>query len=59
MPESDDVLHYHHIQRIQTVFDEHLWSRQQTQYDSKFIAWLEKELQKVANEAYRITQGGY
>ena len=57
MPESIYNQHYHHIQAIQTRLEEHSWNRQQTRYDSALIAWLDKELQKVANEAYSITQG--
>ena len=56
MPESDYAAHYHHIQSIHVRLDEHSWSRQQTRYDSAFIAWLDKEMQKIANEAYQLTQ---
>ncbi len=56
MPENAYNQHYHHIQAIQTKLDDHSWSRQQTRYDSAFIAWLDNELQKIANEAYAITQ---
>ncbi len=57
MPESDNVLHYHHIQDVHQHLLDHSWSRQTTMYDSKFIAWMDKELLKISNEAYAITQG--
>ncbi len=58
MPESDYVIHYHHIQSIHSKLLDHGWSRGQTRYDSAFIAWLDKELLKISNEAYSLTQGG-
>lgn len=57
MPESDYVKHYHHIQDIHCKLLDHSWCRSQTRYDSKFIAWLDKEMLKIANEAYSMTQG--
>ena len=51
------VSHYHHIQDIHRRLLDHSWSRQQTRYDSALIAWLDKELLKVSNEAYELTQG--
>lgn len=57
MPESEYVEHYHHIQAIHIKLTDHLWSRQQTRYDSIFIAWLDKEMLKISNEAYQLTQG--
>ncbi|KKK48082.1 hypothetical protein LCGC14_3148720 [marine sediment metagenome] len=56
MPESDYVLHYHHIQGIHQRLLDHSWSRQQTRYDSAFIAWLDKQLLMISNEAYHIVQ---
>ncbi len=56
MPETEENHHYHHIQGIQSRLDEHSWSRQQTRYDSVFIAWLHKEMQNISNEAYQLTQ---
>ena len=47
MTQNDFVQHYNHIQAIQTKLDVHSWSRQQTRYDSAFIALLDKELQKI------------
>lgn len=58
MPESDSVHHhYYHIQEIHARLREHSWSRQQTKYDSEFIAWLDKAFQHIANEAYELTLG--
>ncbi len=56
MPESNYVGHYHHIQGIHRKLLDHSWSRQQTRYDSAFIAWLDKEMLKIGNEAYQIIQ---
>ena len=56
MPEDDSVIHYHHIQEIQRKLLDHSWSRSQTRYDSAFIAWFDKEMMKVSNEAYSLTQ---
>ncbi len=49
--------HYQHLQIIHRELLDHYWSRQQTRYDSKFIAWLDKEMTQVSNEAYSLTQG--
>lgn len=57
MPESDYVTHYHHIQATHRKLLDHPWSRRQTRYDSAFIAWLDKEILKISNEAYQLTQG--
>lgn len=46
--------HYNHIMKLQTQLDNHPWSRRQTDYDSKFIAYLTAELQLLANEAYTL-----
>lgn len=54
---SDYVLHYEHLQAIHRKLLDHSWSRQQTRYDSVFIAWLDKEMTRVSNEAYSLTQG--
>lgn len=48
--------HYNHIQSIHQKLLDHQWSRQTTRYDATFIGWLDKELLKIANEAYSITQ---
>lgn len=57
---SDYIEHCNHLQAIHRKFLDHQWSRQQTRYDSAFIAWLDKEMTAVSNEAYAITQGrGY
>lgn len=57
MPESDYSQHYHHIQEVKGKLLDHSWCRQQTKYDSEFIAWLAKEIQRVENEAYQLTLG--
>jgi hypothetical protein len=54
MPESSHNQHYNHIMKLQTQLDDHPWSRRQTDYDSKFIAYLTAELQLLANEAYSL-----
>lgn len=51
------VDHYHHLQAIHREILDHTWSRQQTRYDSAFIAKLDKEMLAVSNEAYSLTQG--
>ncbi len=56
MHPSDYVEHYHHIQGIHAKLNTHSWSRQQTRYDSAFIAWLDKEMLTISNEAYALTQ---
>ena len=55
--EDDCVIHYHHIQALHRKLLDHAWSRQQTRYDSKFIAQLDRELLQISNEAYTLTQG--
>ena len=57
MPESNYVQHYHHIQDMHRKLNDHSWCRRLTRYDSEFIAWLDKEMLKIANEAYELTQG--
>lgn len=54
---SDYINHYHHLQRIHRKLLDHNWCRRQTQHDSAFIAWLDKEMTQVSNEAYSLTQG--
>ena len=58
MPDSDpEVHHYHHILTMHRKLQDHSWSRSQTRYDSVFIAWLDKQMMDIANEAYALTQG--
>ncbi len=54
---DDYTQHYHHLQKIHRRFLDHYWSRQLTRKDSNFIAWLDKEMMNVSNEAYQLTQG--
>ncbi len=54
---NDYESHYQHLLRVHQKLLDHPWSRQQTRYDSSFIAWLSKELLTVSNEAYSLTQG--
>lgn len=57
---SDYTEHYNHLQIIHRKLLDHSWCRQQTRYDSEFIAWLAREIMAVSNEAYSLTQGrGY
>ena len=52
--DKNERQHYEDIQRLHARFNEHTWSRRQTIYDSKMIAWLDKELQIIENEAYHL-----
>ncbi len=56
MAVNKNVLHYHHTQDIHRKLLDHPWCRRQTRYDSAFIAWLDRELLKISNEAYEATQ---
>ncbi len=56
--ESDIVKHYNHLVSLRWKLLDHSWSRSLTNYDAKFIAWFDKEMQKAENEAYHITQIG-
>ena len=48
---------YNHILKLHRKLLDHSWSRQQTVYDSKFIAYMDKELTAIGNEAYMVTNG--
>ncbi len=47
---------YENIQDLRVKFEEHGWSRQQTRYDSKFIANFNHLLMGMCNQIYGLTQ---
>lgn len=47
---------YENIQHLRVRFEEHSWSRQQTVYDSKFIADFNHRLLNMCNQIYGLTQ---
>ncbi len=48
---------YEYATHLRARFDEHSWSRQQTAYDSKFIAYMDSRLIVLCNKIYELTQG--
>ncbi len=50
--------HYNHILATRRKLIDHSWCRQQTRYDAEFVAWLDKELIKLGNEAFYLTPYG-
>ncbi len=47
---------YNKIRHLQTAIEEHGWSRQQTNYDSRFIGLICKQLLEVGNDVYLFRQ---
>lgn len=47
---------YNQVRHLQTKIDEHPWSRQQTNYDSKFIGYIDKSLLQIGNALYSFRQ---
>ncbi len=47
---------YEYAQNLRVKFEEHAWSRQQTRYDSHFIAYINRELMVLNNKIYELTQ---
>ncbi len=47
---------YEYAQNLRAKFEEHSWSRQQTRYDSAFIADTNKRLMVLNNKIYDLTQ---
>ena len=47
---------YEYAQHLRVKFEEHSWSRQQTRYDSHFIAYINSRLMVLDNKIYELTQ---
>ncbi len=47
---------YEYSQNLRVKFKEHSWSRQQTRYDSQFIAYINSRLMVLDNKIYELTQ---
>ncbi|KKL09424.1 hypothetical protein LCGC14_2566000 [marine sediment metagenome] len=49
---------YHYVELVRAHFEGHSWSRQQTRYDSAFIADFTHRLMNICNKVYPLTQSG-
>ena len=47
---------YHYAELIREHFEGHQWSRQQTRYDTAFIADFTHRLMNICNKVYSLTQ---
>ena len=53
----DDELRdlYEYAENLRAKFEEHSWCRQQTKYDSAFIAYINNRLLVLNNKIYELT----
>jgi len=54
---SNDIRHlYEYTQTLRNYFEIHVWGRQQTNYDAKFIVDFNSKLMSLCNQVYELTQ---
>jgi len=47
---------YGYVQMLRNYFEVHSWCRQQTNYDSEYIADINSKLMSLCNKVYELTQ---